>query len=217
MGKTNFVIGQLKKVSVIFIGFFLSILMFHGCAQQSHMLSASQYRFNIEDETYRIRSIFYDDESEAYNELIGQNFMAVDFDQDRVIDCILLGEVSLNEAQKIYEYGLGEVVRENRLQVKVPSIDRYVYENSEFHCEIRSFRPTNVPPFNQFQMIDKHQLVSPQVNIMVDQNADGTLDEVLKGGIALDHAQSRYADVIETGLQRHELVKVNDRILVRER
>jgi hypothetical protein len=173
--------------------------MFHGCKQQSPVLRVSQYRFTLESETYRIRSIFDEDESGAYNELIGQYFMAADFDQDRVIDCILLGNVSLNEVQKIYEYGLDEVVRENRLKVEVPSIDRYIYDNSEFHLEIRSFRPINVPPVNQFQMIEKHQLVSPQVNIMIDQNSDGTLDEVLKGGIALDQARSRYAEVIGIG------------------
>ena len=123
----------------------------------------------------------------------------------------------MNEAQHVYEHGLSEVVKDNKLLVKAPSIDRYVHENSEFHLEIRSFRPANIPPFNQFQMIHKHQLVSPQVNILVDQNADGTLDEVLKGKIALDQAQSRYANVIETGLQQHKLEKSDETILVKKK
>lgn len=208
---------RMKSVSFSLACVFLGIFMLHGCAQQKTLLGASQFRFDLEDESYRIRSIFYEDESEAYNELVGRKFLAADFDQDRVIDCILLGEVSLSEAQKVYEYGLSKVLKEDRLLVITPSIDRYIQENSEYHLEIRSFRPANVPPFNQFQMTHKHQFVSPQTDILVDQDADGTLDDVLKGRIPLDQAQERYAEAIRTGLQQGKLVRTDERILVKEK
>ena len=217
MRKTKSIICQLQMISPVFLGLLLSIFMFYGCATQMPQLSVSQYRFNFNDETYRIRSISSEDKTESYNELIGENFMAADFDQDRIIDCILLGEVSLNEAQKIYEYGLDEVTKENKLQVRIPTINRYVHESNDFQIEIRSFRPTNAQPFNQFKITDNRPVVHPEIIIIVDQNADGTLDEVLKGEVTLEKVQSQYAEVIEAGLQKRELIKVNNTILVKEK
>jgi hypothetical protein len=217
METTNFIINRLKRVPAFFWGFFLCIVTLYGCASQKPQLNVSQYRFNYNDQAYRIRSISLEDKKESYNEIIGQNFLAIDFDQDRVIDRILLGEVSLNEAQKIYEYGLDEVTRENKLYVRVSSNHRYVHENPDFHLEIRSFRPTNAHPFNEFKIVDSRQMVSPQTIVIVDKNADGTLDEVLKGTVALEEAQCRYTEAIEAGLRKGELAKVNGMILVKEK
>lgn len=215
MGKTNCRINSLT--TAIFTGTLLSIFMFCGCANQKSQIHASQYRFNYEGEAYRIRSISAEDKTEFYNELVGANFLAVDFDQDRVIDRIMLGEASLNAAQKIYDYGLDQLTRENRLQLRLPVVQRYVHEGCDTHREIISFRPANAPPFNEFKIVDKRQMVSPDLIVVVDQNADGKLDEVLKGTIKLEDAQSQYAEAIEAGLQRGELIKVNHTILVKEK
>jgi hypothetical protein len=201
MGKCNWVHNRPKRVSFFSVVFSLMVPLLYGCAGQRPQLSASQYRFTFNDATYRIRSITSGDRTESYNELIGQEFMAADFDRDRVIDCILLGEVSLSRAQEVYEYGL----------------NGYVYESNEFHFEIKSFRPASTPPFNEFKITSKRQLVSPQVIVAVDQNADGMLDEVSKGSVALEEVQPKYAEAIESGLQRLELVRVDHAVLVREK
>ena len=217
MEKSNLITNQLKRTSSFFGGLFLIILMLSGCAHQKSQLSVSQYRFNLADKTYRIRSISSVDKTQSYNELIGEKFMVADFDQDRVIDCVLLGEVSLSEAQEIYEYGLNEVSKEKKLQVRNPSIDRYLHEKNDLQLEIRSFRPTNAQPFNEFKITDTRPLVSPEIIIIVDQNADGTLDEVLKGTVTLEKFQSQYSEAIAAGLQKGDLVKVNGTILVKEK
>ena len=217
MEKINFIIDHLKMVSIFFGAILLSIFLFYGCAPQKPQLRVSQYRFNFEDDTYRIRSISSTDKSQSYNEIIGEKFVAADYDQDRIIDCILLGEASLNEVQKIYEYGLNEVSKEKKLQVRNPDIDRYLLEQNDIQLEIRSFRPTNAQPFNEFRIADNRPLVRPEIIIVVDHNADGNLDEVLKGSISLDKAQSQYAEAIAAGLQKGELIKVNGKILVKEK
>src|SRR5574341_1819230 len=137
MRKTHFLITHSK--STIFTGFLLSISMLFGCASTKPESHASQYRFNYNDETYRLRSISSEDKTESYNELVGAKFVAIDFDQDRFIDRIQLGEVSLSEAQKIYEHGLEMLSKENRLQLRIPEINRYVYENFDSPLEIISF------------------------------------------------------------------------------
>jgi hypothetical protein len=213
MEKTDFSFIHLKFA--VFAGILLSIFVICGCANQKSQLRASQYRFSYNDEAYRLRSISSKDATEFYNELVGANFVAVDFDQDRIIDRILLGEVSLTEAQKIYEHGLDRLARENRLEVRIPRVSRYVHEKNDFQVEIRSFQPANAQPFNEFIITDNRPVLCPETVIIVDRHADGTLDEVLKGTATPAEFQSQYAKAIEAGLQKRELVKVNNTILVK--
>lgn len=217
MEKTNFIIDPVKRISIFFGGLLLIVFMLYGCAAHKPQVRVSQYRFNLEDNTYRIRSISSKDKAESYNELIGVKFMAVDYDQDGIIDCILLGEASLDEAQKIYEYGINGVAKENKLQVLNPGINRYIQEKNDFQIEIRSFRPVNAQPFNEFKITDNRPIVRPEVIILVDQNADGILDEVLKGSVALEEYQPQYDEMISSGLQKGDLIKVNGTILVKEK
>ncbi len=215
MKKTNFSINHLK--AAIYAGTFLSLFALCGCANQKPQLRASQYRFSYSDEAYRLRSIFSKDTTEFYNELVGANFVAVDFDQDRFLDRILLGEVSLSEAQKIYEHGLERLAKENKLQMRIPKVSRYIHEKNDFQIEIRSFRPANAQPFNEFIITDNRPVACPETIIIVDHHADGTLDEVLKGAATAEKLQSQYTKAIEAGLQKGELIKVNHTILAKEK
>ena len=215
MKKGNFIYGPL--MSLMFRTLLLGVFILCGCAARKPNVHVSQYRFIFNDEAYRLRSISSKDKMESYNELVGANFLAVDFDQDRVIDRILLGDASLSDAQKIYEYGLNRLIQENRLQLRRPNVQRYVYESCDSHLEIISFRPANAPPFNEFKIMDKRQMVSPQIIVMIDQNADGVLDEALKGEATPAEAQAQYAEAIEAGLQKGVLIKVSSMILVKEK
>jgi hypothetical protein len=215
MGKTNFSTNHLK--SAVFAGMLLSIFALSGCANQKPQLRASQYRFSYNDEAFRLRSISSKDTTEFYNELVGADFVAIDFDQDRTLDRILLGETSLAEAQKIYEHGLGRLARENKLEVRIPKVSRYVHEKNGFQIEIRSFRPANARPFNEFIITENRPVVCPETIIIVDHHADGILDEVLKGAATPAELQSQYAQALEAGLLKRELVKINQTILVKEK
>ncbi len=217
MRKTSFPIRRLKWAPLILFLFTLIIFMVYGCSHQEPQLIVSQYRFTFDNQTFRIRSISSKDKSESYNELIGERFVAADYDQDRIIDKILLGDVSLIVAQKIYDYGLNEVAKEDKLKVKDRYTDRYVYANDNIQLEIRSYRPANAQPFNEFKITDKRSIISPEINMFIDQNADGILDKVLKGSIDLEKAQAQYAQAIEVGLRKEELIKVNEKILVKEK
>jgi hypothetical protein len=215
MEKANCSASHLK--SAVFAAALLILFALGGCANQRPQLHASQYRFNYSDEAYRLRSISSVDTTEFYNELVGANFVAVDFDQDRILDRILLGEVSLTEAQKIYEHGLEQLAKANKLEVRVPRVNRYVHEKNDFQIEIRSFRPANAQPFNEFVITDNRPVACPETIVIVDHRADGTLDEVLKGTATPAEFQPQYAKAIEAGLQKGELLKVNQTILVKEK
>jgi len=205
------------KRYVNFLGFLLSIFVLGGCAGQQREFNASMYRFQFNDEGFRIRSISASDTSLSYNELIGENVLAVDFDQDRILDYIALGEMRLPEAQKVYETGLNRIAMENLLRVRAPNVHRYVHESNGVRVEIISFQPSGGSPFNEFKMIDQRSVATPEDVVLVDKNADGTLDAVLKGSADLESMQSRYQEAIDAGLQKQELVKVDGAILVKEK
>jgi hypothetical protein len=216
MRKTNFNANRLKRLSVFFAGFLMGIFMLYGCASRKPQLGVGMYRFNFKGDVYRIQSIFPVDEERPYNQLIGKNFVAVDYSQDRIIDRITVGSVSREEAQKIYSYGLDMATKENKLREQVSIVNFYVHEDADFYCMIRSLQPANAYPFNEFRIIDKRQ-ETLEIMIIVDHKADGTLDDVLMGTVTLEEAQPRYSDVIKGGLKKRELIKVDNMILVKER
>jgi hypothetical protein len=157
-----------------------------------------------------VNSVETDD---SYNELIGKNFVALDFDRDRIIDFIAMGESSLSEAQKIYEYGLNILILENKVSVVDKKLVAFFYYNTEYDYQIISFHPEGSNPFNEFKIIKKSEL-SVEPVVLVDQNANGYLDEILKGTNTINHFQERYTFVLNEGLLLNKLKKDGDRILV---
>ena len=81
--------------------------------------------------------------------------MALDSNQDRVIDEIVKGDVTINETQRIYDYALDLLEKENRLN-DIKNLNEeftYTIENLNILFEITSFHPADGDPFNQFKVI----------------------------------------------------------------
>ena len=206
---------NLKRIFTFLTGviFFIIAFYYSGCTKPPHGIS--QYVFTYEDKEYRIRSLRSEDQKVSYNQLIGENFVAADFDQDRILDQIVSGEINLADAQKIYDYGLSKLSKTNKLQVTTPTAQQYYQQNMYRDYEIKSFRPINADPFNEFKIIDKKS-DSANISIYIDQKADGTLDHTLKGTALTQDIQSEYSDILATGIQKGKLVKVDETILVKE-
>jgi hypothetical protein len=207
---------QLKKVSMLCAGIIFSVLMLNSCANRRSALDVSFYSFKYEGENYRIRSISSKSAESSFNELISKQFVAKDYDQDGFIDEITLGEIPLSEAQTIYEYTLKQLTKQNKLREVNPQISVYQYVNSEYNYEVKSFRPSHAEPFNQFKVFKNGRLINPEFIISIDQNADGTLDGIVKGTMALEKIQMLYSDVIKRGLESNDLIKIGNMILVRQ-
>lgn len=216
MEKSNLGLCGLKRGAVLLLGFLLVPFMFVNCAHQQQPLTAAMYRFSLDGENYRIRSITSADNQESYNEIIGPKFFAVDIDQDRIIDRIVLGDGTIKDAQRVYEKGLEMLDRENKLQERLAEVFRYVSEKADQFLEITSFYPVNASPFNEFKITDKRHLMAQPIAIL-DHKADGKLDEVLKGDVTLEQAQSQYAELIREGLEKNKLVQVDGTILVKRK
>lgn len=200
----------------LYLQFVLFTLLVLNCTGSKPKLTVTQHRVVNNNETYRIRSIQSDKNGESYNELIGSNFVAVDLDQDGIIDVIRLGNVAIDEAQKVYELALTRVKITKKIQNRSDDFYLYVNKKGYWQQEIRSFRRLEVPAFNQFSITDNRQGFLLQTNVFVDFDADGSLDQHLKGSMDILKAQTFYTESIREGLLSEKLEQKNDTILVKE-
>ncbi len=206
-----------KKHSLLFILFFLLSFLLSGCSSTASLRVSPFYYFDYNGESYRIRSISSSDITQSRNELLGKNFLAADSDQDGTIDQIVLGEISLFEIQKIYNYGLALLEKEHKLREITPDKNRFQYVNTEYTYEIRTFHTTNGQVYNQLKIISNSQLMSKKPIVIIDKNANGKLDAVLKGDVSADKFQKKYDELLQDGLQKKDFIMVDNRILLNEK
>jgi hypothetical protein len=217
MKTTRFMNGPGGRMAALLTGFFSCVFLLPGCASRGSRFNASVYKFTYNGESYSIRSVYSGDKTDRENELISPRFLAADFDQDGMIDRLVVGKADPAEIQRIYEYGLDELARRSKLTVISPGADRYTTENSDTRFEIKTFRPPGVEPFNEFIVTNKRQLSSPANVILADRNADGILDEILRGPAAVEQFQPQYAEMIEAGLQEGRMARTGQAVLVKEK
>lgn len=203
-----------ETLRIVLPGLVLSILLLTGCATVTPGVRIYQYQFELDNEIYRIRSIDSADDDLASNELIGSSILAVDFDQDGVLDQITVGEKDLHEVQQIYEHGINDLSQKNKIQERNPQNHRFIVESQGFLLEIKSFRPENAPPFNEFKIHRRYVKQNQVVAVAIDQNADGILDQRIKGTQRLEDIQAQYSMAIDAGLRQETLRKTDSRILV---
>ncbi len=206
---------NLKRIfsTVIGFAFFTSAAYYYGCIKPQP--SVAQYVFTYNSEEYRIRTIRSSGEKISYNEVIGKKFIAADFDQDRILDQIVIGEIDLSDAQKVYDFGLTKLSESNKLEVTSPTTRQYYQQNTDCDYEIKSFRPINADPFNEFKIIDKKS-GTPNISIYIDQKANGILDHALKGNDLSQEIQTEYSNILATGIEKGKLEKTGTTILVKE-
>lgn len=195
--------------------FFLIIFLTNGCIflnQQDK--PSSHFKFEFDHVTYSIRSTISFEKERTYNELIGNNLVVVDIDRDGIVDQIVVGKTSLAEAQIIYDFGLNILASSNKLKIKNEIETHYVQNNTHYNYQLKSFH-RNKETFNEFRITNKQNDPKSEI-ILIDKNADGNLDEVLKGDQFVDQYQEKYNYVLTTGLEKNKLVKSKGKIFVKE-
>lgn len=203
----------IKKFPVLLI-FFYTLLLLSSCASPG--LKVAEYKFIYKGKSFVIRSAFSPDNPESSNKLIGANFVAVDMDQNRVMDNIVTGNTTLSEAQEIYDYCLNLLEKTQKLNEVNRENGYFEIVESRFNYKIKSFHPLRGEIFNEFIITDKRNGSSNyKITILIDHDANGILDEVLKGSILLEDANEKYLETIKTGLADKKLEKSNKNIIVK--
>lgn len=197
---------------IIVIQFAIIGSLFTSCSSSD--LKVSEFKFQYNNKDYIVRSAYCSGNPRSCNHLIGDDFIAVDMNQDRIIDKIDKGNIALAEAQEIYDYSLNLLAQQNKLNEINRRNDNFILDDRDYHFEIRSFFPDFGDPFNEFTITNKKEGWNVKVSVLLDEKADGKLDELLKGNISIDEAQKHYESVINQGLTNNGLRKSNGSIVV---
>ncbi|VAX15972.1 hypothetical protein MNBD_IGNAVI01-883 [hydrothermal vent metagenome] len=199
--------------SIIFI-----LLFSLSCSSSEQNLQVSGFRFTYDGNKYFIRSINNcPDNTQSCNYLIAQNFKAVDLNQDRVIDKIIRGDVTIHEAQKIYSYALNLLEKQNKLSVMNKEDEKFQYTITRPYIvfQITSFQTGKDNLFNQFRIVQKRGDSKQDISLFNDLKADGNLDERLKGNFSIDNAQKYYKETIDEGVRANRIIAADSLIRVK--
>lgn len=206
--------NKLKMVKLYYLIPLLFFLLLTNCTSSD--LKVSEFEFEYNDKQYTIRSTYCPNNPESCNQIMGKDIVAVDLNQDRVIDKIIMGNYSLAEAQEIYDFCLESLEKQNKLSRVNSAINGYYVVDREKDFEIRTMNSELKSIFNEFKIIEKKDRGSSLIiNVYVDNNSDGQLDERIKGEISLADAQDYYSTIINRGLSERELIKVDNIITVK--
>jgi len=204
----------LKKLSLVLTGTAALLILLLRCAEKEIQGSAF-YHFDYQGEDYRIRTVVTTDDGKVYNELIGNKFVAVDYDQDGILDEITLGTINTNDAQNIYGFALDMLTTQNKVATIKPKLNSYRILMEGYTCEMKTFHKDNSEPFNQFKVVEKDANETNDFIIGIDYNADGILDTVALGNMSLEQIQALHSEVIDQGLKDNVLLKVDSKIIVK--
>lgn len=198
---------HIKKVFSTVLSSIIILLVLISCSSSDQNLRVSGFRFTFEGNKYFIKSIYCPDNPQSCNHLIGKDFEAVDINQDRIIDKIVMGDITLPEAQEIYGYSLDLLKKQNKLSEVNKSSDQFIFstEKTNAICEITSFQPEVGNPFNQFKVIEKRVIAKNSISLFNDNNSDGSLDEKLEGTLLIIEAQKMYDATIEEGIKLNRI------------
>lgn len=202
----------LSLLSTLFI-----ILISISCSSSNQEMQVAGFRFTYEGNNYYIKSIYCPNNPQSCNHLISKDFEALDINQDRVIDKIVKGDISLDETQKIYTYALNLLEEENKLNT-IADDDKelkYTLDYPSILFEITSFQPDVGDPFNQFKIFQKRMGRDNDISLFNDLKADGSLDERLSGLYSIVEAQKQYQETIEEGIRDNKISKVENLIRVK--
>jgi len=207
----------LRKLLKAFFSTVFTLLFSFSCSSSNQDLKVSGFRFSFEGNDYFIRSIYCPNNPQSCNHLIGKDFEAVDLNQDRVIDKIVKGDLTINESQRIYNYSLDLLVKENKLSVINKDTEKFQYTINKLHLifEITSFQPELGEPFNQFKLVQKRVGIEHDISLFNDMKSDGILNEKLKGSFSIVDAQKEYEETIEEGIRSDRMVRVDNFVRVK--
>lgn len=199
-------------IRILFIPI-LSILCLLSFGCSTAEMKISEFEFIYNNKQYMIRSAYCPGNPESCNQIIGPDFIAVDQNQDRIIDKILKGNITYFEAQEIYDYCLNFLEKQNKLNTIKSSTKSFTWNDDEFSFEMKSLHSISDLPLNEFSIIDHS---TGKASVYLDRDANGVLDEILSGDIKIEEAQIQYKRIISLGIIEKEIIKKDSQFLIKE-
>jgi hypothetical protein len=181
------------------------------CASSSH--SQGEYtsilKFYSGGNEYSIMSFSHEDVT-GYNVLVREEndkviLKSIDKQQDGELDEILEGNISLVDANKIYSEAL--TVAKERGMLKKLYFERYYnFSDKIYDYEIRSYILAQGDNYNLFAVKEK---AINNIIIIIDEKADGLLDNFQQGSGDIIKFQALYEEVLRQGIVSNRVVNVD--------
>ncbi|MDZ7338455.1 MAG: hypothetical protein ONB30_07945 [candidate division KSB1 bacterium] len=185
------------------------------CAPPPRGPEVALVAFESGGQRYRLRSVYSPRGGESFNELIGPQCVVRDNDQDGVLDALVLGECSLAEAQRVYEEALSTLAAQNRLRHVQPVGRVYRRDTGQFSYQLKTLQAEAGRYVNEFVVTRSGSTFSPSLAVAVDEDADGFLDNLVKGTLPLSEVQRMYQQCIELGFRQQRLMRMEGKVLVK--
>ncbi len=188
------------------------IILFLNCSHAVLNQEMSYFEFEMNGENYQILSVNSPDKGEAFNQLIGRDFIAVDYKQDQNIDKVMVGDPEkINEYLKIYKYGIQKAIEKGKLKEK-ENINSYSNSMNMKFYNVVTYIPAVGKPYNEFIYVEAFAV--RRVIKALDRNADGELDIVTSGIYELDKLQNEYFNFLKSGIERNQIAQTEGMYLV---
>ncbi len=185
-----------------------------GCALFSQRPGHSLFIFEFEDTHYEIAGFFNEDGESANFLILRDNetilFRAMDYNQTGVIDRVLSGPVSLEEANRIYMAGM-EIAKEMNQFKEIERNRLFETVTDDYTLIVESIRSEG----NQFQnrlLIYDHQWTL--LGIYWDTNSDGAIDRTDRGELDPELVEELYSLALQRAADENRLKSDRDGRLI---
>lgn len=191
----------------------LSILLI-TCKTRGPEVRLGGYSFEYEGENYNIESVT-PNYVEGYNIITRRDgetlvFKAIDKEQDGALDELTIGNITLDQAQKIYHAGILE--GEKRGYIKKRTFAR------EYKTNIggdRFILATYILALGDtYNKLFYYAIMQRNEVEMVDLQADGIVDRIENGNRELEYYQTIYREIIDRGLRYGHVQLINGQYIV---
>lgn len=182
------------------------LFLISACTSNKELAKKSVFSFSLDENQFQIISV-NTKSGEGTNYLARVNIygkqlsLARDLNQDGSIDLILRGELSINEADVIYNIGI-EKAKEMGNYAERVSLRTFEYLEGTTTFTIKTYLIGEKSANNLFLILDNELQME---SIFLDTNADGVLDAVEKGTMSLSEASEYYKKALELGLEKNKI------------
>jgi hypothetical protein len=193
----------------------LLLLLLCVCARRGNVIEIGGYAFLYQGKEYHIQSVT-PTHSEGYNILSlreGETlvFKAIDKEQDGRLDEVMIGDMALEDAERIYSEGIAEGERLGYIRKRTFARE-YRYKDDFRNYILATYVLVSGEIYNKLIISDRSAFRS-QAEVL-DSDADGKLDDVIEGTETLGTYQKMYQYVLEKGSQVNRIQKTNGKWIV---
>jgi hypothetical protein len=182
-----------------------------GCSTTKE-INYGRFDFEYNGQKYHIKSQL-NPKGEGGNTLISNGtIIARDYDQDTTIDQIINGEVTITEAQRIYDYGLDKLKGKNMLKEST-NINRY---KTSIDNNLLVATGCGIDSLNcRIELLG--ELANKDRIFAIDLRSDGIIDSKETGYTSIEQIQQLYTKLLQKGINEGTITKEGEKYKIGEK